>query len=541
MKAGLLFTAACVLLAACTRVGTSSSGALHPWTHPNEMRIAMVASPNTLNPLLSTQETEQEAEVLAFDPLIATDPQGREVAILAARVPTLENGDISPDGLTIVYHLRGGVLWQDGAPFSSRDVAFSWRAIMNPNSTIVTRHGYDDISRVDTPNADTAVFHLKRPFAPAVATFFATSDAPYDILPAHLLARYKSLNGLPYDSKPIGTGPFRIVRWVRGDRIEYVANDHYFLGKPKLRRIVLHIVPDENTIVDQMRTHEIDWFMQATPHLYPQLRDIPGVAVHLVPFNGNNSILFNTARPPWSDPRLRRAVGLAIEKPTIGEKVTYGTTVAATEDLPSFMWAFNPHAGTSQPDVAAARRMLDQAGWPVGSDGIRTRGGRRLTLELDFRNDNQTQKNLSVFVIAMLRAVGIDVSLKSYTEALYYGPMSGGGILAGGKYEAGLFEWYAGTDPDDSSQLLCAQRPPSGYNWSRYCNATMDAEQRIALTHYERPTRKRAYAVIQDLLARDNPMVYLWWPRQIEAVNSDLKNFRPNGIIEDWNAYQWSF
>ncbi|MBC5803012.1 MAG: hypothetical protein GIX03_08440, partial [Candidatus Eremiobacteraeota bacterium] len=279
----------------------------------------------------------------------------------------------------------------------------------------------------------------------------------------------------------------------------------------------------------------------ATPHVYPQLRSIPGVAVHLASFNGNNSILFNTARAPWSDPQLRRAVGLAIDKPTIVEKVTYGTTVAATEDLPSFMWAFNPQAGTSRPDVAAAKRLLDAAGWRVGSEGVRERNGRRLTLELAYRNDSQTQKNLSVFIIAMLRAVGIDVTLKSYTVSLYYGPMATGGILASGKYEAGLFEWYAGTDPDDSSQLLCAQRPPDGYNWARYCNAQMDAAQRIALTKYDRPTRKRAYATIQELLARDNPMVYLWWPRQIEAVNGDLKNFRPNGIIEGWNAYQWSF
>ncbi|MBC5803272.1 MAG: hypothetical protein GIX03_09845, partial [Candidatus Eremiobacteraeota bacterium] len=256
-------TATGLLLIACTRVGTTSpaSGALHSWTHPNEMRIAMVASPNTLNPLLSTQEQEQAAEVLAFDPLIAADPQGHDVPVLAARVPTLENGDISRDGLAITYHLRHGVVWQDGAPFSSHDVAFSWRAVMNPNSTIVTRHGYDDVARVDTPDRYTAVFRLKRPFAPAVHTFFAASDAPYDILPAHLLERYKSLNGLAFNSSPIGTGPFRVVRWLRGDHIEYVANDRYFLGKPKLRRIVWHFVPDENTIVEQMRAHEIDWFV----------------------------------------------------------------------------------------------------------------------------------------------------------------------------------------------------------------------------------------------------------------------------------------
>ncbi len=501
----------------------------------------MTLSPNTLNPLLTTQELEVEAEALAFDPLIATDAQGHDVPMLAARVPTLENGDISLDGLSITYRLRHGVVWQDGAPFSSHDVAFTWSAVMNPRSNIITRHGYDDVLRVDTPDRYTATFRLRHPFSPAVHTFFATSDSPYFILPAHLLERYPSLNGLPFNAKPIGTGPFRVVRWLRGDRIEYAANERYYLGKPKLRRVVLHFVPDENTIVEQMRSHEIDWFIQATPRVYPQLRGIGGVNVHLVPFNGNDAIMFNTTRPPWSDPRLRRAVGLAIDKGGIVDKVTYGTTVPATEDLPPFMWAFNAHAGTATQDIATAARLLGSAGWHVGPGGIRTNGSRRLTLELAYRNDSLTDRNLAVVLQSMLRAAGIDVTLKNYTIALYYGPMSIGGILASGKYEAGLFTWYAGVDPDDSTQLVCSQRPPNGYDWSRYCNPQMDAAQSIALTKYDRPTRTRAYAAIQGLLARDNPLVYLWWPRQIEAVNVDLKNFEPNGIIEDWNAYQWSF
>ncbi len=538
-----VLAATSALLIACTRVGTTSanSGALHSWTHPDEMRIAMTLSPNTLDPLLTTQELEVEAEALAFDPLIATDAKGHDVPMLAARVPTLENGDISRDGLSIVYHLRHGVVWQDGAPFTSHDVAFTWSAVMNPKSNIITRHGYDDVLRVDTPDKYTAIFRLLHPFAPAVHTFFATSDSPYFILPAHLLERYPSLNGLPFNAKPVGTGPFRVARWLRGDRIEYVANDRYYLGKPKLRRVVLHFVPDENTIVEQMRSHELDWFIQATPRVYPQLRGIGGINVHLVPFNGNDAIEFNTTRPPWSDPRLRRAVGLAINKGSIVEKVTYGTTVAATEDIPSFMWAFNPRAGTAMQDVATAKRLLDSAGWRVGTAGIRANGSRRLSLELAYRNDSLTDRNLAVVLQSMLHAVGIDVTLKSYALALYYGPPSLGGILASGKYEAGLLVWYAGTDPDDSTQLICSQRPPNGYDWARYCNAQMDAAQSVALTKYDRPTRTRAYATIQELLARDNPLVYLWWPRQIEAVNSDLKNFQPNGIIEDWNSYEWSF
>jgi peptide/nickel transport system substrate-binding protein len=527
-----------VLLAGCTRVETGSGAS---GVATRTLEIAMTGATNTLNPILATQQFEVQAEALAMDPLVATDPQGRDVPILAARVPTLANGDIAPDGLTITYHLRHGVVWQDGAPFTSRDVAFTWRAIMNPNTNVATRHGYDQVENVETPSPYTAVFRLKRRFAPAVHTFFAHSDSPIFIIPAHLLERYHDLNNVPFNSLPVGTGPYRVVRWVRGDHIDYVANDRYFLGKPHIARLAVRYIPDENTVVNEMRTHEIDWFVSASPRVYPELKNIPGVSVLLVPFNGVDSIMINMTRAPLSDVRLRRAIGFAIDKRQLTHEVTYDTTVPATEDIPSFMWAFNPNAGTTKRDLPAAKRLLEQAGWRVGPDGIRVRQGRRLSIDLAFRTDSLTDRNRGVVIASMLREAGIDIELKGYTTALLYAAPGGGGILSSGNYDAGLQTWYAGVDPDDSSQLLCNQQPPSGYNWSRFCDSALDAAEAVALTHYDLPTRARAYRRVQQILADDAPFVYLWWPRQIEAFSSQLQNFRPNGIVEDWNAYAWSF
>ncbi|MEA2718491.1 MAG: peptide/nickel transport system substrate-binding protein [Candidatus Eremiobacteraeota bacterium] len=539
----LALAAACALGAgACTRTisgGFGGDGGRHPWTQPGTLRIATSLSPNTFNPILSTQQVEAFVQAFVFDPLVATDEKGRDVPVLAAAVPTPENGGVSRDGLTITYRLRRGVRWQDGAPFTSHDVAFSFRAVMNPATAVATRHGYDQVARVDTPDAYTAVFRLKRPFAPAVHTFFAHSDAPYYILPAHLLERLPDLNHVAFNEKPVGTGPFKLVRWLRGDRLEYAANDGYFLGKPQLRRIVVHLVPDENTIASQLRAHEIDWFSAATPRMYPQLTAMTGFTVRLVPTNASDAIMFNTKRAPFDDPNVRRAIGYAIDKRKLVQEVTFGSTVAATEDLPSFMWAFDPTAGTSGHHAAASNRLLDAAGWRRGPDGIRVKDGKRFEMGLAFRTDSITDRNRGVIIASMLKDAGIETELKGYTTSLLYGP-PGSGILADGKFDAGLQTWYAGSDPDNSTQLTCDQVAPKGFNWTRYCDRAMDAAQRIALSHYDRPTRKRAYARIEQLLARDAPFVYLWWPRLIESVNTDLKNFRPNGIVENWNAYEWS-
>ena len=542
MRTGpVAFVALAAVLAssACTRTAAGSAGGKHPWTQAGTLRLATVSTPNTLNPILSTQLIEALAEAFVFDPLIATDPEGRDVPILASVVPTLENGGIARDGLTITYHLRHGVRWQDGAPFTSRDVLFTYRAIMNPKTNVTTRHGWDVIARIDTPNAYTAVFKLKHSFAPAIHTFFAHSDAPYFVLPAHLLGKYPDLNRVPFNTLPVGTGPFKVVRWARGDHIDYVANDGYFLGKPKLRRVVYHFVPDENTLANQLRAHELDWFAVATPRVYPELKAIGGIDVRLVSLNANDGIMFNTKAPPFDDARVRRAVGLAIDKPLLVREATYGTTVPATEDLPPQLWAFDPHAGTAVRDLPAARALFDAAGWRAGPDGIRVKQRRRMNVSLAFRSDSATDRSRSVLIASMLKDAGMDVDLKGYTTAKLYGA-PGSGVLADGKFEAALQTWYSGMDPDDSTQLTCKEVAPRGFNWSRYCDPAMDAAQRTALSHYDRATRKRAYSTIENLLARDAPFVYLWWPRQIEAVNTDLTGFRPNGIIENWNAWEWS-
>ena len=130
--------------------------------------MALPINPTQLNPILSQNSIESFTAGLIFDELVSLDASGRDVPDLAAVVPTLENGGISKDGLTITYHLRHGVRWHDGAPFDSGDVKFTWQAIMNPRNNVVSRRGYDQVASVDTPDPFTAVFHMKRFFAPAI-------------------------------------------------------------------------------------------------------------------------------------------------------------------------------------------------------------------------------------------------------------------------------------------------------------------------------------------------------------------------------------
>jgi peptide/nickel transport system substrate-binding protein len=542
LKALLVALLAAAALAGCTKVSQEAGGSQrHSWTHPGVLRVAIQSDLKNLNPLLNSNTTDGFVDRLMFEPLVTADPQGNPLPMLAVRVPSTANHGIGRDGLTITYHLRKDARWSDGVAVTSRDVKWSWQAIMNPNNNVVSRHGYDVVDRLDTPDDYTVVVHLKSRFSPFVDTFFAESDQPYMLAPAHVLAAYPNINNIPFNSAPTVTdGPFKFQQWARGDHITVVRNDAFFMGRPGLSRVEVKIVPDEDTSVNLLRTHGIDYMFQASIQTYDQIRTIPDVRIAWVNVNGYDALQMNLSRPLMRDPRVRSAIAYAVDKNEMVRTLTFGTQHVATEDIPDWMWAFNPSVRSYPHDPGMARTLLREAGWRPGPDGVMRRGADRLTLVLVSNNSNATRRRESLEIQAMLREAGIDAEIKYYPGDVLFAPAGMGGILQLGRFDLSMAGWYAGVDPDDSSQLTCRNFPPGGYNYSRYCNAEMEAAQKAALSNYDRAARTAAYFRIQELLARDNPELYIFWIRQMEPVSVDFRGFNPNPVEESWNAWQWS-
>lgn len=522
------------MVAACTRVqpdGSAGPVARHAWTVPNTLRVVSGNVPRTLNPLFATQTVEASIARLTTDILVSADPHGNFVPRLARDVPTRANGGISADGLIVTYHLRPGVRWQDGAAFTSRDVKFTYDAIMNPNNDVISRHGYDIIRSVETPDPLTVVFRLKERFAPFVSVVFGESDSPYAILPAHVLAKYANLNNVPYNSAPMGTGPFKFVRWVRGDRIEFVRNEHYFLGVPKIERIIWRLTPDENTEMQLLRTHEADWMYEASVTAYKTIKTMPEVAVVLPNVNGFEGLMMNSGRAPTADPRVRRAIVMALDRVRLTNELTYGAGTVATADLPAFLWTYDPQLRNLPFAPDDARRGLAALGYTAAKP---------LVLDLVYEQSQALTRALVVQIQQALKAVNIDVHPRAQLSSVMYGGYGAGGTLARGNYNLATYQWYAGVDPDNSAQFACANRPPHGFNQSFYCSAAMDAAQVKALSTYDLAARKPAYATIEALLIRDAPIDFFWWFRNVQVLNPDLHGFDPNPVVETWDISTWS-
>jgi peptide/nickel transport system substrate-binding protein len=518
----------------CSRAGSNTGAG------SDQLRIAIPINPTQLNPILAQNAVESFNDGLIFSLLVTHDDQHRQIPDLAAIVPTLANGGIGRDGLTLTYHLRHNVRWHDGAPFTSHDVVYTWHAIMNPANNVVSRRGFDLIRSMDTPDAYTVIMHMKKAFAPAVDAIFGESDTPVRVLPSHLLEKYPDLNHVAFNSAPVGTGPYRFVHWLRGDRVELEANPSYFGGAPRIKNVTLKIIPDDATTEAQLRSHESDLGIEITAPTYNDLAGAGGVTRQLVDAPVYTAIDFNTQRPMVHDARVRRALVLGMNRESIVQKNTFGTSTLAVADLSPYYWAFDHSLKPVPYDQQAAKALLDAAGWKPGPDGVRVKNGQRLSLLFVYGTGSQIVRNISTEIQQMYRPLGVDVELKGYDYANLYAAAESGGIINGGKFDLAMYSWIAGGDPDDSSQWTCGASPPAGNNVARYCSARMDALQRVATTNFDRAVRTRAYAQIQALLLEDAPAAFIYYQPLRYAHASDLRNFAPNGVSEGWNAQEWA-
>ena len=505
------------------------------------VRFNVAADPANLNPLFARGDpgnSEQQLAHLAFEPFFDLDARGRAVPELVTAVPTLANGGVSRDGRTIVYHLRPSARWSDGPAVTSKDVLFTLRAILDPRNPVASREGYDLIDRADALDGRTVRLHLRRAWAPAVATFFSGGLSPQYVLPEHVLAAEVPLERAPFDAAPsVGDGPFRFAFWARGDRIVYVANDRYWRGPPAVKRVEVRIVPDPQTNLTMLQSGTLDFNLIAPGQQAALARAVAQLAFAYAPTGIVAGIALNLAHPPLDDARVRVALARSIDRAAISAKITLRRYPVADSDRPRFSWAYDDTVREPAFDPAAADRALDAAGFRRGPDGVRRRDGRRLALSYVQFPETATGVRVAAFVQRELFERGIDVTIKSISNAQLFLPARDGGVLARGAFDLAYVPWTMGADPDDRFLFACTNGEK---NYMRYCDRDVDRLENRAASEPDRAKRRSAYGAIDRRVARDVPIVYLFNPTYTYAYRPQLRGFAPNAFVPTWNAYAWS-
>jgi len=500
--------------------------------------IAQDREPASLNAALLNGASAAQWGLLLYSYLLKFNDRGELIGDVATEVPSLKNGDISKDGLRITYHLRRGVRFSDGVPLTARDAVYSINAILNPRNNVQSRFGYDQIASARAIGDWTLELRMKRAFAPALTIIMTPSGFP--ILPAHLLAKYPEFNDVDFDVRPVGSGPFKVTEWVHGDHVTLEANKSYWQGVAHVKRLAIRFIASPTTIVNQLRTREIQGFFNADPIVYDQLRRIAGQRVTKTPLDYIGAIIFNTADPVTADARVRHALAEAIDIPNLIQRVYHGALTAKDAGRGLFMWAYNPAITRDvRYDPQAARRELQALGWVTGPDGLRRKSGKPLELLFILQAEAPADSIIANAVQQYEKAVGASVHLKSYRVEQLVAPVSSGGPVYGGKFQMALYPFNPGDDPDTTDQFSCANVPPHGYNKSRICDRRIDALLKAGNSTFDRDQRQKAYDELQRLLQAEMPLILLYQGRQVNSFADRLRGQTTSLNGAFWNAAAW--
>jgi peptide/nickel transport system substrate-binding protein len=536
------------LLCACTRSGDGSASggaAANSWTVPGRLVMATAADPKNLNPMIDSSQPTLELSMFVFSYAVRYDEHSRPVPDALSEIPTIANGDVSRDGLTLRYKLRHNILFHDGVPLTCRDLRFTWQAVMNPHNNVQTTTGYDQIKDVDCRDPYVAVVHMKHVYAPYLQQLWGVNgNAP--ILPEHLLAKYNdakgSFNTAPFQTAPVGSGPFRFVVWDRGSDVKLAAFDQYFLGKPGLREVIYKVIPDGNTLVTQLKTHEIDLGFNLSATTWDSERNIPGtVATSPVVYSWTH-IDFNLRRPLFADVAVRRALTYALDRPTLLDKVQHGLGALADTFInpvlsPTYA---NPDVMRYPYDPVKARALLDADGWKVGPDGIRTKNGARLAFTFSTQVESTGGVALEAQAQSYWHAIGADVTIKNYpTSQFFANDLSG--ILTSGKYDVATYAWAGAADIDQSAIYSGDYLAPKGQNFIYWRNALATAKMTDANNTVDEARRIADYRVVQAEFAKDDPSIIMWFRKEPIVYNSDLKGITETPVITPpfWNTWAY--
>lgn len=526
------FLGGALALGAC---GLSGCGGHAP--QPGTVVVQFGQEPDSLNPFLSAMNVTGAVAAVFYSGLVTLDDQGAWAPDLALRVPTLENGDVvlSNGRMRVTYRLRPDARWHDGRPFTSRDVASTWKLLVDPKFPALSVAGYERIEKIETPDAHTAVVVFKAPYAPFLELL------PY-ILPAHGIAGdAEPAKGL-WNRAPMGTGPFKFARWDSGDRLIATANSDYFRGKPGVERLDIRFVPNEEAAFQMWRSGAIDVLQSAPPTEYDFLQSQAPGRVHVTPSASWEHLLFNMERPAFKEVRVRQAIAHLIDRQELNAKAYGGVFQPAWSDVPTFSWAYNRGVEKRYMfDPATAGRLLDAAGWKPDAEGLRHKGAEPLALTLVTTNDKPSRTRAAQIWRRQWRELGIQLNLESAPGSVVFGSAQSRGKLASGDFDLALVAGMARPDPDSSFRWRSDQVPPAGQNRARYKSAEMDRLLEAGQRTVDRPARKAIYHRVAEVLNQDLPMVPLLTWSSIDVTSERLQGFRPNPTLRGnlWNVWEW--
>jgi len=516
-----------------------------------------------LNPYFAVCTKDQDGSRIFYEPLASWDPDGNLAPILATEVPSLQNGGLSKDGKTVTWKLKKGVQWHDGKPFTADDVVFNWEYAADPATAAYCIATYKDIK------AEKVDSHTVRVTFPKPTPFWADAFVGVRgmIIPKHVFEPFKGGKSreAPANLKPVGTGPYRYVDFKPGDMVKGELNPTYHLpNRPYFDTIEMKGGGDAVSAARAvLQTGEYDyaWNLQVEDEILKRLEQGGRGKVDIVAGGDIEHIQCNFT-DPWkevegersspkskhpflSDPAVRQALGLLVDRSSVQEQI-YGRTGIATANFLNAPERFRSKTTKWEFNVDKANQILDAAGWKRGSDGIREKGGLKLKMVYQTSTNASRQKTQAIVKQSAAKA-GIEMEIKSVVASVYFS--SDAANLDTYPHFSTDIQMYTTTMTQPDPELFMIQFTSweaaskdnkwQGRNITRWKNEEYDKLYRASEGELDVAKRAALYVKMNEMVIQNGVVIPVVWRPRVRAISSKLRLEQSGWDSDFWNLPHW--
>ena len=491
---------------------------------PNSFVISSIGDARRLNPIIANDSASGTINDQVFSGLVKYDKDIKLIGDLA------ERWDVSRDGRTITFHLRKGVEWHDGSPFTADDCLFTYQRLIDPKVATPYGSSYMDVAKAETVNRHTFRVTYKEPFSPALESW------SMGVIPKHLLAG-KDINTDAFNRKPVGTGPYKLKEWIAGQKIVLEANERYFEGRPNIDQYIYRIIPDSSTMFQELLSGGVD-FMGLNPLQYLRKSETRRIKENYrkfrYPANAYTYMGYNLKNPLFTDKKVRQALAYAIDRQSIIDGVLMGIGRPCTGPFSYVSWAYNPQVKPYPYDPVLAKSMLEEAGWKdVNGDGILEKDGRPFHFTILTNQGNGERIRASEIIQQNFKKAGIDAKIRVMEWQAFLEQIDKR------SFDAIVLGWSMSRDPDLYDIWHSSKTGKGEYNFIGYNNPEVDRLLVQGRRVFGVEKRKKIYYRIHEILAAEQPYAFLYVPDATPIAHKRFKGIEvaPLGIMYNFN--QW--
>ncbi len=516
----------------------TANAATPPAKPTGQVIVGLSQEPTVFHPLLVHIEVDEAVYFNLFSALWRVDPKGAFQPDLVAEIPSVENGGISADGLNWHLKLKDNVKWHDGTPFTADDVKFNIELIQNPKFIAGRRAGHELVRDIKVVSPTELTWRMEKAYAPYPAILSWTF-----LVPKHILEKETDINKPAFTTSPVGTGPFKWVERVPGDHITLAAHDGYHGEGPHLERLIVKYIPDLTVLYTQFQTGDIDYIglQGITPDHYEEAKGLADRMVMPVPQPFIENIAVNTGLPVFKDKAVREALYYGMDKKSVIEQIYYGLPSETESFLPKQSWAFNPDLPKHEFDPEKAKKILDDAGWALGSDGVRSKDGVRLEFVNSTTAGNHVREQAQQLLQQNWADIGAKMTINNLPPAVMWGD-----YWMQSKFESAMvgIGFMIGPDPDATdffASRSIGAKGGAGQNTTQFENAEVDGLLAEGAKTVDIEKRKAAYKKMQEVTRSELPYLPIFQYAMVSGVKSKLEGFTPNVNVQEncWNANTW--